>query len=181
VGQETLSYVPLALVTYLWFVVLHRSGQTLFSWFCVADVSKRAVPTMAQMQSALVIMGDKPASFEGSRDWIGSFEVLLLLDHFLGITCKIYTKRGDSPGSLKVLRRLFRMRHLASVSEDCTPLLPQALAETLQEHFLHQGTPVMAGDTGGHGGAITVLGVRLVGGQVRAWSLVSLRRSQAAR
>jgi len=34
------------------------------------------------MQQALVALGDKPANFVGSRDWIGSVEITLLLDHF---------------------------------------------------------------------------------------------------
>ncbi|XP_077493753.1 ufm1-specific protease 1-like isoform X8 [Amblyomma americanum] len=42
----------------------------------------RAVPTIAEVQAALVAMEDKEARFQGSRDWIGSTEVFLCLDHF---------------------------------------------------------------------------------------------------
>ena len=34
-------------------------------------------------------MGDKQASFVGSRQWIGSIEVAAVLDQLLGITSKI--------------------------------------------------------------------------------------------
>ena len=34
------------------------------------------------MQQTLVTMGDKQPAFVGSRDWIGSVELSLLLDHY---------------------------------------------------------------------------------------------------
>ncbi|CAN7999752.1 unnamed protein product, partial [Ixodes hexagonus] len=62
----------------------YRTLQTLCSW-----VRKRRktdlvcpVPSIAQIQEALVKMGDKPSSFLGSRDWIGSVEASMCLDHF---------------------------------------------------------------------------------------------------
>ena len=38
---------------------------------------------------ALVDAGDKPAAFVGSRQWIGSVEVQLVLNQLFGITSKI--------------------------------------------------------------------------------------------
>lgn len=38
---------------------------------------------------ALVDAGDKPAAFAGSRQWIGSIEVQLVLNQLFGITSKI--------------------------------------------------------------------------------------------
>lgn len=38
---------------------------------------------------ALVDAGDKPAAFVGSRQWIGSIEVQLVLNQLFGITSKI--------------------------------------------------------------------------------------------
>lgn len=38
---------------------------------------------------ALVDAGDKPATFVGSRQWIGSIEVQLVLNQLIGITSKI--------------------------------------------------------------------------------------------
>lgn len=41
------------------------------------------------MAKALVDAGDKPAAFVGSRQWIGSIEVQLVLNQLFGITSKI--------------------------------------------------------------------------------------------
>lgn len=38
---------------------------------------------------ALVDAGDKPATFVGSRQWIGSIEVQLVLNQLIGVTSKI--------------------------------------------------------------------------------------------
>ena len=34
-------------------------------------------------------MEDKPSSFVGSKDWIGSVEVGLVLDQYCGVPCRI--------------------------------------------------------------------------------------------
>lgn len=34
-------------------------------------------------------LGDKPSSFVGSRQWIGSTEVAFVLEALLGISCRI--------------------------------------------------------------------------------------------
>lgn len=44
---------------------------------------------------ALVDVGDKQASFVGSRQWIGSIEVQAVLSHLLGLTSKILFVRWD--------------------------------------------------------------------------------------
>jgi hypothetical protein len=55
-----------------------------------------AAVLLPTQQAALVSMGDKPPSFEGSREWIGTCELFLLLDHFAGASCRISTARGGS-------------------------------------------------------------------------------------
>ncbi|KAM7134009.1 ufm1-specific protease 1 isoform 1-T1 [Macrochelys suwanniensis] len=41
-------------------------------------------------------MGDKPPAFAGSRDWIGTVEAALCVDHFFGVPCKIvHSPRGS--------------------------------------------------------------------------------------
>lgn len=47
-------------------------------FFCVFKYTK-----------ALVDAGDKPATFVGSRQWIGSIEVQLVLNQLIGVTSKI--------------------------------------------------------------------------------------------
>jgi len=88
------------------------------------------MPTLYEIQKTLVDMGDKPKSFYKSREWIGSFELSLCLDQYLGMTSKIIhcTSGSEVGGKIK----------------------------DLVHHFDTQGTPVMIG---GAGGANTLLGV----------------------
>lgn len=67
----------------------YRSLQTLASWFKWQGYVEREVPTFDEIQKCLVDIGDKPASFIGSRQWIGSMEVNFVLDSLLGVTCRI--------------------------------------------------------------------------------------------
>ncbi|XP_029291641.1 ufm1-specific protease 2 [Cottoperca gobio] len=108
----------------------YRSLQTICSWFQQQGYGERAVPTHKEIQQALVDVGDKQASFVGSRQWIGSFEVSAVLDQLLGVTSKImFVSQGSE---------------LASKGRE------------LANHFLTEGTPVMIG---GGVLAHTILGV----------------------
>ncbi|XP_077135729.1 ufm1-specific protease 2 [Ranitomeya variabilis] len=108
----------------------YRSLQTICSWFNYQGYSDRSIPTHREIQQALVDVGDKPASFVGSRQWIGSIEVQLVLNQLLGVTSKIlFVSQGTE---------------LASRGRD------------LVSHFQTEGTPVMIG---GGVLAHTILGV----------------------
>ena len=43
------------------------------------------VPSLGQFQDALVAMEDKPKSFAGSKEWIGSFELCICIDYFYDV------------------------------------------------------------------------------------------------
>ncbi|XP_043828946.1 ufm1-specific protease 2 isoform X1 [Dromiciops gliroides] len=108
----------------------YRSLQTLCSWFRHQGYTDRSIPTHQEIQQALVDVGDKPATFVGSRQWIGSIEVQLVLNHLMGITSKIlFVSQGSELSS--------QGRELAN-------------------HFQSEGTPVMIG---GGVLAHTILGV----------------------
>ncbi|NXU55570.1 UFSP2 protease, partial [Turnix velox] len=108
----------------------YRSLQTICSWFWHQGYIDRAVPTHREIQQALVDAGDKPAAFVGSRQWIGSIEVQLVLNQLFGITSKIlFVSQGSE---------------LALVGRE------------LANHFKTEGTPVMIG---GGVLAHTILGV----------------------
>lgn len=108
----------------------YRSLQTICSWFNYQGYSDRTIPTHREIQQALVDVGDKPSSFVGSRQWIGSIEVQLVLGQLLGVTSKIiFVNQGTE---------------LASRGRD------------LVSHFQTEGTPVMIG---GGVLAHTILGV----------------------
>uniref|UniRef100_A0A8C5Y6U0 Ufm1-specific protease 2 n=1 Tax=Microcebus murinus TaxID=30608 RepID=A0A8C5Y6U0_MICMU len=67
----------------------YRSLQTICSWFKHQGYTERSIPTHREIQQALVDAGDKPATFVGSRQWIGSIEVQLVLNQLIGVTSKI--------------------------------------------------------------------------------------------
>ncbi|KAJ7404751.1 ufm1-specific protease 2 isoform X5 [Pitangus sulphuratus] len=81
-------------------------------------------------RKALVDAGDKPAEFVGSRQWIGSIEVQLVLNQLFGITSKILFVRQGSELALQ--------------------------GRELANHFKTEGTPIMIG---GGVLAHTILGV----------------------
>ena len=108
----------------------YRSLQTLCSWFLLQGYTKRQVPNHSEIQEALVALGDKPKKFVGSKQWIGSFEVSMCLEHFLGVTSKIMHVNSGSELGYK--------------------------GRELIKHFEEQGTPVMIG---GGVLAHTILGI----------------------
>lgn len=108
----------------------YRSLQTICSWFQQQGYVETAVPTHTQIQQALVDAGDKEPRFVGSRQWIGSIEVQVVLNQLLGVTSKIMFV---SQGSELVTK-----------------------GRELANHFQTEGTPVMIG---GGVLAHTILGV----------------------
>ncbi|KAK3920069.1 putative Ufm1-specific protease 2 [Frankliniella fusca] len=97
----------------------YRSLQTIVSWFRLQGYTEVQVPTHKQIQECLVKIGDKPSSFIGSRQWIGSTEVSFVLETLLGVTCKILTaSSGEEVGTL---------------------------GSELSYHFQTHGTPIMIG------------------------------------
>lgn len=77
------------------------------------------MPSHKEIQQCLVDIGDKPASFVGSRQWIGSMEVSFCLETMLNVTSRIM--------------------NVSSGAE-----LADAGIE-LSRHFATHGTPVMIG------------------------------------
>ncbi len=70
----------------------YRTLQTICSW--LEKSTKRnshinKIPSLAKIQETLVEIGDKPVTFIGSKDWIGTFEAFLILDHLYDVPCKI--------------------------------------------------------------------------------------------
>lgn len=80
----------------------YRTIQTMVSWLCLNWTSKTPnthPPSLPEIQEALVAVGDKPASFSGSRGWIGTFEASLVLDYFYHVPCKLVHIRGGGSWS----------------------------------------------------------------------------------
>jgi len=87
-------------------------------------------PSHADIQRALVRIGDKPAAFIGSTEWIGSTEVGFYLDSELNVA----------------------WRNISVTSGRDLPTKARELAQ----HFEQQGTPIMMG---GGALAFTLLGI----------------------
>ncbi|KAK2860328.1 hypothetical protein Q7C36_004494 [Tachysurus vachellii] len=100
----------------------YRTVQTMCSW--INNVShcgkSRPPPSLHEIQQALVTVGDKPASFLGSKEWIGTCEAALVLDQMYDVPCRLVHVRSG------------------------TTELEQA-AQDLHLHFLTHGSPVMMG------------------------------------
>lgn len=110
----------------------YRSLQTLFSWFLINGFKKEGVyvPSILDIQKTLVKVGDKPNKIIDSNDWIGAFEVSIVLNELLGIESQIMFVASGA--------------ELENKGRD------------LIAHFETNGTPIMIG---GGVYAYTILGV----------------------
>ncbi|KAL9973157.1 hypothetical protein ACROYT_G019574 [Oculina patagonica] len=108
----------------------YRSLQTIASWFRHQGYTSKPVPSHREIQQALVDLQDKGEEFVGSRQWIGSFEVSMCLEHLLGVTSKIMFVSTGAEMRTK--------------------------GRDLMHHFQTQGTPIMIG---GGVLAHTILGI----------------------
>jgi len=97
----------------------YRSLQTCHSWFYLANKTDKKPPTHSEIQKTLVRLGDKEKSFVNSREWIGSFEVQMMLNKLVGCDSKIINVSSGSEIAEKV---------------------PELI-----EHFETDGTPIMIG------------------------------------
>ncbi|XP_047522798.1 ufm1-specific protease 2 [Pieris napi] len=97
----------------------YRSMQTIFSWFKYQGYNTLDVPTHKEIQQCLVKIGDKPSSFVGSKQWIGSTEVMFCLDTLIGVQSRI----------------LF-----ANTGSELLTYTPE-----LMHHFQQHGSPIMIG------------------------------------
>ncbi|XP_041984844.1 probable Ufm1-specific protease 1 [Aricia agestis] len=97
----------------------YRTLQTICSWMNHNTGNATEVPSIRKIQEILVSLEDKPASFLGSRQWIGSFEVCLVIDKLYDVPCKIvHVNKGDNL---------------------------QNILDTLRGHFEKFGSPIMMG------------------------------------
>ncbi|KAK8787373.1 hypothetical protein V5799_022852 [Amblyomma americanum] len=97
----------------------YRSLQTIVTWFQLQGYTDCATPSHREIQQILVDIGDKPSSFVGSKQWIGSQEVGYCLNKLLNVECRtMFVSSGAD--------------------------LPTKSRELLA-HFEKHGTPVMIG------------------------------------
>lgn len=118
----------------------YRSLQTILSWFQHAGLVNETMPSLRQIQQILAAEDPDKMNrkdFVGSNTWIGSFEIMLVLQHYVpGLECTI--------------------RRLESGAQLDTDPAAQSL---LFEHFQQpNAAPVMIG---GSSYAHTILGVHM--------------------
>ncbi|XP_049588586.1 ufm1-specific protease 1 isoform X1 [Syngnathus scovelli] len=102
----------------------YRTIQSMASWLgsnVKPQVQNKPPPSILEIQQALVSMMDKPSSFLGSKEWIGTFEASLVLSYFYDVPC--------------------RLVHVRSGGAE----LEQVAVETLHRHFSKHRCPVMMG------------------------------------
>lgn len=99
----------------------YRTIQTMASWLCHNWNETKRIASLPEIQQALVTMRDKPDSFLGSKEWIGTVEASLVLDYFFDVPCKLVHVRGGGADLERV-----------AVDELC-------------QHFEKHGSPVMMG------------------------------------
>lgn len=100
----------------------YRSLQTIHSWFRRQHYTSDSTPDHDLIQRTLVHAKDKPASFVGSKDWIGSTELMLVFDALLGVSCKTFC-----------------------IPQGVDMWTDTQWARKLCAHFDTEGTPVMIG------------------------------------
>ncbi|XP_026490726.1 uncharacterized protein LOC113396871 [Vanessa tameamea] len=97
----------------------YRTLQTICSWMKLNYHNSIDVPSIRDIQEILVEMQDKPHSFLNSRQWIGSFEVCLVIDKVYDVPCKIlHVNKGDNL---------------------------ENIVDNLKNHFEKFGSPIMMG------------------------------------
>ncbi|KAL0113054.1 hypothetical protein PUN28_012345 [Cardiocondyla obscurior] len=67
----------------------YRTLQTICSWIISNENLEKIVPSINEIQKTLVTVEDKDKTFIGSRDWIGSFEVCIVLNQLYNVLSKI--------------------------------------------------------------------------------------------
>ncbi|XP_072941777.1 probable Ufm1-specific protease 2 [Epargyreus clarus] len=97
----------------------YRSMQTIFSWFRFQGYTTVDIPTHREIQQCLVKIGDKPSSFLGSKQWIGSTEVMFCLETLLDVQSRII---------------------FANTGADLQNYTPELI-----HHFQKHGSPIMIG------------------------------------
>ncbi|SPQ99158.1 unnamed protein product (mitochondrion) [Plasmodiophora brassicae] len=66
----------------------YRSLQTLWSWGNFQGCLRQPVPSHREIQEILARIEDKPSNFVGSKQWIGAYDVSLILNE-VGLVCKL--------------------------------------------------------------------------------------------
>jgi hypothetical protein len=97
----------------------YRSFQSIWSWLALQGYTVEPVPSHRNIQEALVRCGDRPSSFVGTSQWIGSLELSFVLNELLQMESRILSVNSGS--------------ELASKARE------------LAAHFETEGTPVMIG------------------------------------
>jgi hypothetical protein len=115
----------------------YRSLQSVISWFQYQGLTSHCVPSVTEIQKILARVDygkESQKNFVGSREWIGSYEVMMVLTDLV-------------PQLECTLKRLESGAQLAQDIE---------LQRTLVQHFQSGGPPVMIG---GSSYAHTIVGI----------------------
>ncbi|THD26019.1 Ufm1-specific protease 2 [Fasciola hepatica] len=74
----------------------YRTLQTILSWFLVNRSCSFEMPDLFQVQKLLCDIGDKPASFHHSKEWIGSYECGVVVELLTQVTTRHFKRQPNS-------------------------------------------------------------------------------------
>ncbi|KAM7541271.1 hypothetical protein Aperf_G00000023813 [Anoplocephala perfoliata] len=97
----------------------YRTLQTILSWFKMNLSLQSTFPDLEDIQSILVSVGDKRASFNKSHEWIGTVEVGTVIQNLTNTDYRI----------VQIPNGKFGKEHL----------------ERIRNHFTYEGAPIMMG------------------------------------
>ena len=129
----------------------YRTLQTICSWLNLNYEKSEKVPSIREIQKVLVDLEDKPSSFLGSRQWIGSFEVWIYYMKNI-IQYKLF-KNTDIEYFKMYLTYIFQVclviDNLYDVPSKIVHInkgdLLEDVVEQLKNHFEKFGSPIMMG------------------------------------
>lgn len=79
----------------------YRTLQTMCSMLKFKLGNEIKIPSIKQIQEILLKIGDKEASFVGSRDWIGGVETCYVIDELFNVSCYLHHITNDEKLSSK--------------------------------------------------------------------------------
>jgi hypothetical protein len=68
----------------------YRSLQSVWSWFQLQGYTSRAPPSILEIQKSVVATGHRPKSLIGTKEWIGSIEVMTSTELLLLASIRIF-------------------------------------------------------------------------------------------
>ncbi|XP_076238695.1 UFM1 specific peptidase 1 [Calliopsis andreniformis] len=119
----------------------YRTLQTICSWIIKNRNLDQHVPSIRSIQEVLVTLEDKESPFIGSREWIGSIEVCLVLNHLYEVLSKIIhipsgKRLSEHVGAIKRHFQEFASPVMMGGDRDCSSKCIIGIHEGLRNTYM---------------------------------------------